>query len=265
MTEPAIEIDLEKEAPVVEEVVHSPAETEALKHGWKPEDSWEGEAEDFISAPEFNRRAELFDKIARQSRDLKQVDSKYNQLMEMQTKIAEKAKSAAIEELMEQKAEAYAAEEFTKVVELDEKIAVEKNTVVAPVPTPEKNPEFESWAQNNEWYAADTELADLADAFGNAYGNRQKANGYVPTMEEVLAHVDSKMKPHLKPTRTTAAPAVEGASKSIGKRGPKKSGFTKKDLSPDQKEIMNDIIKTDPEFTEQMYIDSLIEIGELTK
>lgn len=270
-----VEINLEEvgtEIPgEVAPVEYTAAEQEAMKHGWKPQTEWEGDEDDFISAPEFNRRAELFDKIARQSRDLKQIDAKYNQLIKMQSKIAEKAKEETIKELMEQKTEAYAREDFSKVVELDEKIAEEKNATVLPeAPSNTVDPHFTAWTQENTWYENDADLADLADAFGMAYGQKEIKKGRDPnsiTMDEVLAHVDSKMKPHLNvsPARGTKAPAVEGASKSAGKRPAKKAAFTEADLSEDQKVIMNDIIKSDPSFTKEMYIESLVQIGELTK
>jgi len=269
-----VEINLEAEVTeAVVEVEHSPAESEALKHGWKPQDDWEGNDEDFISAPEFNRRAELFDKIARQGRDLKQIDSKYNPLMQMQGKIAEKTRKDTIAELMEAKTEAYANEDFSRVVELDEQIAVEKfnSTYIPPDAAPaQANPEFVVWANDNPWYESNAEMAELADAFGAAYGNKEVANGRNPqsiSMEEVLAHVNKKMQPMLKstPSRGSKPSAVEGAGKSAGKRGTKKGAFSEGDLSVDQKTIMYDIMKSDSTFTKEMYIDSLVEIGELTK
>jgi len=247
---------------------YSKAEQEALKHGWKPKDNWEGSDDDFISAPEFNRRAELFDKIASQGRQLKQIDSKYNQVLSLQAKLTEKAREQAIKELMEQKTAAYANEEFAKVVEIDEQIAAEKSTPVIETPTaPADSPEFLEWAKENSWYTTDPDLAELADTYGLAYGNKQAAAGRdvsTISMEELLNHVDKKMKPILNKPAPSAQPAVEAGSRGVGQRGSKKS-FTEKDLTQDQKTIMRDIIKHDPSFTKEMYIESLVEIGELTK
>lgn len=269
MSEEALqeEVVVEEEA-IVEEVTYTAAEQQAMKHGWKPQENWEGSKDDFITAPEFNRRAELFDKIARQSKEIKEVKDQFTKLAAHQSKVAEKAKQEVLEALKEEKIKAYADEDFEKVVEIDEKIAVERNTEIPEV-NKQPDPAFDEWAARNEWYSNDTELTELADALGIAYGNAQVKKGRSAdsiTMDEVLTYVDSKMKKHISTNAQERAPsAVESATKSPSKRSTKSSKpkFTAKDLNNDQLELMRGIIKADPLMTEAAYIEELVKIGEL--
>lgn len=259
------------EEEVVEEVEpeYSEVELEARKHGWIPKDDFDGEDDDFISAAEYNRRAELFGKIASQKRDIDTIRGTVKQLVEHNRKLEKATREKTIKELQAQKTAAYEQEDFGKVVEIDEQIAQERqaNEVVEQKPEPsatnQPNPALEAWKGNNRWYEEDSELAGDADAFAISYIQRQRKQGTQPTTEEVLQYVDKKMKPMLVRGNNNHVSAVEGAGRS---RKPKKQGkktFTKADLNDTQLELMRGIMRADSEMTEKEYIEQLAAIGEL--
>jgi hypothetical protein len=89
MSEQNTEINTEVvNSPVVEEkevvtetpVELSPDEQRAMEHGWRPKEEWEGDPEDWVSAREFNRRGELFARIAKYGNENKEMRDSFTTL-----------------------------------------------------------------------------------------------------------------------------------------------------------------------------------------
>ena len=67
---------------------HTEVELRAMEMGWRPRDEFSGEDDDFIDAKEFVARKPLYDKIAQQSKQLKNVTQAVEALKEHYGKVS---------------------------------------------------------------------------------------------------------------------------------------------------------------------------------
>ena len=77
----------------------SPIEEKALEMGWRPQEEWDGEPEDFIDAKEFVRRQPLFDKIEQTTKALKDLKKGHEALIQHHLKVKETEYNRALETL----------------------------------------------------------------------------------------------------------------------------------------------------------------------
>lgn len=256
----------DKQTEDTEQVVeHTVAEEKALKNGWNPD--WEGPEDEKFTAAEYNRRAEFIGKIISQNKRYDRLEKQFGKLTEHHRKVAETTKEQTIKELMEKKTEAYAQEDFKKVVDIDQQIKQTEDDTFDLEIDPQKAREaafteqYEQWVSSNTWYTSDTSLRADADAFGASYLSRYPD----AQPEEVFAEVDKKMRKYL--TRPNsgdkATTAVERANKSSGKTSTKKKTYTETDLSKDQLELFRGINRVDDTMTIEKYTEELAKIGEL--
>lgn len=107
----------------------TPAEERAINDGWRPEDEWEGEPDDFVDAKAFNFRGELMARISQQGKKLSKVEADNATLSQMVRKaneITQKMTAAAVDkatrELKMEKIEAVRDGDAERVVELDDQL-----------------------------------------------------------------------------------------------------------------------------------------------
>ncbi len=243
---------------------YSEVEQKALEMGWRPKDQFDGDEADFIDAKEFIGRKPLYDKIAQQSKQIKNVTAAVEALRVHYTKVRETAVNDAIRALREEKKRAIADGDGELVDAIEQRIDDAKQEVAdikraAETPIVEDvqqvHPEFASWQAQNKWYVEGPQyMRDFADA----QGKRLHSQGLSPS--EVLKEVAKLTRqefPH-KFTNPNKADAPAVGSAKAGGRSPKVNDYQ---LSEQELAIMNKFVRQGI-MTKEEYIADLKEINK---
>jgi len=253
---------VEKDDEVETPVEYTEAQKEAMSKGWKPE-GVEGKPK--LSADEFLRNEEFFDKIHKQNKHIKKLEQTVEEMTRQHSKIAELERKKVLDSLNAAKKKALAEEDYDKVIELDDQIAETRNEVIEEPKKqePKIDPEFYQWQTKNTWYDEDKDpaLFQEATALGAAYNSMTGATGL-----ELYTYVERTMK-RLYPEKTggvtkTPTTVVEGSGKPTNRKPTGKKKYTAADLNEVQRSVMKRYVKSGV-LTEQEYIDELARIGEL--
>jgi len=232
----------------------SPIEQKAIEMGWRKD--FEGDPDDFIDAKEFVRRKPLFDKIEAQNRKIKDMDKTVEALKTHYSKVKETEYKRALEALKAQKKQALVDGDADQLLEVDEAIAEVRAAQLEDErkqPSQQEiHPDFTVWVDRNKWYLQDSEMREMADAFGHAYKNSH------PDVEpnEILKAVEQRVKKTFpekfsNPKRGQPS-AVEGSS-NTSTRKPSKDTF---ELTDEQKQVMNKFVRQGV-MTKEQYIADL--------
>lgn len=257
-----------------------PIETQAREMGWVPEEEWDGDPDKWVPPKEFIFRGELFDRIKKQSRDLKQYSQEIQELKdairvqgEMQKKIADKEYKRIMDTLKQRKAEALEEGDHRTVIEIDDEIREaeklkEENDSVSEEETSKKQnatpPEIVEWIEENPWYQDNVVMRGAADAIGEDYMNRYPN----ASASDLIKHVDKEIRkefPEKFGKRRKAAKEAIPDSQRASSSGKNKfkSKFTVKDLSDEQRKIGETLVKSGAFEELQEYVDELANIGEI--
>lgn len=245
----------EEQQQVVQEqqqVEFSAAEQKAMESGWKPKDQYSGDPDKWVSAEEFNRRGELFDKIDIQNREIKEMRKAMREILEHQTTVREQAYREALKTLKEEKAKAVeegnsaafiAAE--SKEEELKQAWTVEKQEQKAQI---KQGPSevFMNFLSENRWYQADQEKREYADRIGITYAKRLGIEPGTATPEQeaaVLDYVVTKVNEKYAPTKKAAAVEAGKGSGAASTQSQSKGGIKESDLSPTEKRAMENFVR----------------------
>lgn len=248
---------------------YTEVELKAMEKGWNPDKESVPEGKEWIQAGEFLRNESFFTEIRKLKRDLNSTKKSFDVLKEHHKKVAEVAKEEALVELKRQKKVALEEDDHAAVVDIDDKIQDIKSEKADPVDIQEgDNVIYEAWVDKNSWYETNEKLRRLADTLGTGYVAQNNVNGVIDP-NKVYEYVEREIKQMhpeefggKKSTKTTK-PTVEGATASRGGKTGSKSKFTKRDLSDEQRSVMNRFVKTGA-LTEEAYINELVKIGELS-
>lgn len=231
---------------------YSGIEVKAIEQGWIPKEEFDGDESEFIDAPEFVRRGELFKKIETQSRELKNVRQALEALAKHNTKIEKLQYEKALKSLKDARKQAMMEGETERALALEDKIEEvenEREIVARDVPQiPEDDsytPSFQAWVERNNWYETNRTMRAAADALGKDFYNQ----GYQP--QEVLEKVEAEIRKEF--AHKFASPA---AKRSMAVEPSSRSGGSKREsfeLSQDEREAMRQIVKTGV-MTEAEYI-----------
>lgn len=217
MSEQNTEINTEVvNIPVVEEkevvtetpVELSPDEQRAMEHGWRPKEEWEGDPEDWVSAREFNRRGELFARIAKYGNENKEMRESLKKLFNQHRQLYDAGYKKALNDLKQQKLEAADVGDTRKLLEIDEQIdnlrEEHKNAIetfdkeVATPSTPATNEEhqlaYEQWMSVNPWYGKNADLTRVADTLAREMVSGAQKAGKTVDYKQVLATVAKEVR-----------------------------------------------------------------------
>jgi hypothetical protein len=267
--------DLKKTEEILEEVHEeeeevapewTDTELKAMEKGWNPDKDAVPEGKEWIEADEFLRNESFFTEIRKLKRELNQTKKTFDELKEHHKKVAEAERAKVLDDLKRQKRLALEDDDHDAVIEIDDKILEVKTQKPDDTMSQDDHNElFEAWVEKNSWYETNQEMREMADDLGNAYYMRTQGKA---TPTQIYEHVEKQIKRIFKddfgvktPTRKST-PSVEGASASRGGKTKSKSKFTERDLSDDQRKVMNRFVKQGV-LSKEEYIEQLIEIGEL--
>jgi len=242
-----------------EERQYTAVELKAIDQGWIPREEFDGDDESFIDAAEFVRRGELFNKIEKQSKEVKQLRTALEAFKEHHSKVKQAEYERALKSLKEARKQAVLDGEHERAFALEEKmeeIVAEKEAVtreVKDIPTEvednEYTAEFSQWVDRNDWYETNEVMRATADALGLKLHNQ----GYSP--KEVLRKVESAIRKEFPHKFRTAAANREQAVEASTRSGPTKKAS--ESLTPSEREIMRKIVNTGI-MTEDQYIKELM-------
>lgn len=222
---------------------YTPMEIKAIDQGWIPKEDFDGDESEFIDAPEFVRRGELFKKIENTSRELKQVRQALSAFKEHHTKVKESEYNRALKALQAERKQAFVDGDHDRAFAIEEKIdevKTEKDNIVreANAPVEQDNTyteQFRTWVDKNSWYESNKVMRKAADAIGLELHQA----GHSPA--EVLQMVEKEIKAefaHKFENRAAARPsAVEASTRSPGKT----DSFV---MTEDEKKVMNSIVSS---------------------
>lgn len=233
-------------------------EIKAIEQGWIPKEDFDGDESEFIDAPEFVRRGELFKKIEHQSKELKAVRQALDAFRVHHSKVKEAEYTRALKSLQEARKQAFLDGEHDRAFALEERIdevKAEKEQIVQEAKATEVQDvdneytaEFSNWVNRNSWYEENRVMRKAADALGIELHQA----GHSPA--EVLKMVEKEIKQEFahkfKNPATAKAPVVEPASRSGGRS----ESFN---MTQEEKEIMRKIVAVTPGYTEADYIKDL--------
>lgn len=259
-TEVVKEEDLQSETTeqTQKEREYSEIELKAIDQGWIPKEEFDGDESEFIDAPEFVRRGELFEKIERQSKELKNVRHALEAFKQHHSKVKEAEFERALKALREERKNAVIDGEHERALALEEKIdeiraekdQIKEDPLYAPIEDePEGySPQMQSWVNRNQWYETNETMRATADALGKKFYEQ----GHSP--HEVLALVEREIKKEFAHKFKGAARGTTQAVSSSTRSG--KSSADKFQLSPEETKIMRKFVDSGV-MTEEQYIKDL--------
>jgi hypothetical protein len=225
---------------VQEEVKLSPVQQKAMDQGWKPKEQFEGDPDDFIDAPEFVRRGELFDKIERQSKELRNVKDALEAFKVHHTKVKESEYNRALKAVEAARKKAFEDGDSDRFFALEQQIdaikdeaAAVKEAGKAPI-EPTTPPALETWMSQNAWYQKDRAMT----AFADSLGAELHAKGF--TLEQALREIDAEVrKEFASKLERKRPPSPEGSTRTSA--GSKADSFK---LSDEEARVMNKLVKS---------------------
>lgn len=241
--------------------VEEAVQNKAQGLGWRPLDQWKGDPADWVDAKEFLGRQSLFDKIKSLKDELNNTRrGNERDMADIKAYIQNMSKieyNRAMKDLKAQRKEAIEDRDVEAVEKIDEQInEIEQTRVAAPsantaAKVQEVQNKFNEWRSKATWYDEDQELHAEADLIGSAYGMKNP-NKDITQICEYVEKTIKKMYPEKftsgeeepveKPVRK--APAVEGGRMSASTPAKGKSDtLTEADLDPQQRQVMNTMIR----------------------
>lgn len=191
---------------------YSEAEQAAIDMGWNPEGV---EGKPNLSAEEFIGRKPLYDDIRALKRSQKKLQDSFQTLHDHHSTMRAKEREQYSTRLKQAKAAALAEDNYEAVVEIDEKLA-EQRDAAANEQNPPDTAAFDTWAEDNPWYDENKEMQEYANLVGAGYD----ANNPNAPIEKVYAFVAEEVKKRFagefKNERRSESQSVEGSQRSGG-------------------------------------------------
>lgn len=236
-------------------------EEKAGSTGWVPQAEWVEagkDAEDWVSAREYNRVGEMMDRMRSQSSQIKGLEKKLNQvadnystLSEHHSKVKETAYEDALKEVKELKKDALEIGDYDTVIEADEKLLEIRqdhaNALQAPSQAADElPPAVQGWIDENDWYGSDAALRGAMDALVSEELDRDPRRQSDPL--GLLTEVSNKLKQEFpakfgrqaRPNSSMVTEPGDGATSSATK-GKK---FTQRHLNPEQLRVGKRLVET---------------------
>lgn len=230
----------------------------ASAKGWKPQEHWKGDPEDWVPAKEFLGRQKLYDKISDLKGDLYRQRQKFdNDMLQISQYIAKMEGveyQKAMKDLKAQRRAAMHDQDVERVEEIEAQIDTLEQNKPQPAPQPkasnEPTPEYIEWHKSNDWFQKDHEMTQDALQIGIGFAN---ANPNVP-QKQLLEHVGKKIRQMYPdrfndgpPATKKGEPEVSDVEGGTGVRTRSARGGSKKlsagDLSDDERKVMRMLVQ----------------------
>lgn len=234
----------------------------AMDHGWRPKEEWDGDADDWVSAKEFNRRGELFSRIAKYGAENREMRESLKKLFNHNRVLFDAGYKKAISDLKEQRAEAIEEGDTRKLVTIEDQMdnlkeehqkAIQEFDSSMTIgegqegPNPQQAVVFNQWSDSNPWYGKNADLTRVADNIAKSMVDRARSAGAVIDYGKLLSQVAKEVRENnpeyfAKETRNSA---VEGSSRTVTTR---KAGgaarYSMSNIPDEEREIARTIIQS---------------------
>ncbi len=194
---------------------------QALEMGWRPQEEWSGDPEDFVDAKEFVQRKSFYDRISTQSNEIKELKRTLSEFSDHFRKVEDYTRKQVLDELRAAKREALEVGNTDEVIRIDEAITdfkvnekelerqkAEKQAAQANQPAPE----LVEWQSRNKWYTTNPEMTRYADVIARGLVAANPDGDKVAILKEIEKEVRQRFPDEFKSKRRDAAPAVESSS-----------------------------------------------------
>jgi hypothetical protein len=246
------------------EVEYSEIEQRAMEKGWRPQNEWTGNEDDFRSAKEYLDRGSFFEKINNQKKELDELKAFQIEAREHLRKLRESQERDRLDKFNNQKREALEENDIEGVMRADTNIRTIEQEIanITKPPTQQytsgEDQMFDEWKDDNPWYDSDNELRVLADALGTSF-REMNPNA---TAQDVYKFVTEKVKAvnpnRFSPSSNTPQSRAPGSTTQQPNRSSTKHGKTYRDLSEEQLRIGRKFTKLGLYSDIQGYVNDLV-------
>lgn len=241
-----------------EEKKVNPYEEAARNKGWRPKEEFEGDESTWVGAEEFLKREPLFDRIKKQTSELKELKKTIDAMAVHYKKNVEAEVAKRISDLKSQRREAIQVGDVDKVEEIDKAIDEQKQ-IKEDTPTKQEiNPEIASWVSKNTWFDSEPECQEFAIAYSKLQMEKGKSltDSLEATEKAVKKAFPEKFTKNLE--RQKAPPAVESPAqvKTTDKHSTSR-------LNKEQRLVYDQMVTRYKVVTHDEFMKSLEEQGEL--
>lgn len=222
---------------------YSEDEQRAMEQGWRPKEEFAGDTKKWVSAEEFLRRGELFEKIDGMGRDLRETKKALKMLQAHHEQLRETELKQAMQSLKEEKKQAYEDGNHERLVEIDDQLlnlreSVKAEKVANQQQAMQPDPRFVHWVEQNSWYTQDEELRGFGDEIGVAYARMHPEKD----PDEVLHYVEKRVRTAFpekftNPNRTRPSTVSTGTTPRTVKSGDDYQ------LTDDERRVMNTFVR----------------------
>lgn len=240
------EVNTEVEAVAQDQPQYSDIELKAMEMGWRPKDEFNGDETDFIDAKEFVARKPLYDKIAHQSKQMKNLTNAVEALKEHYTMVQKTEYNRALTALRNERKQAIAEGDGERVDAIEQQMDRAKEQVAeieraAKTPIVEEvqqvHPELAEWQSKNQWYVSGPQYMK---AFADQVGAQLAQSGMhrSDVLTEVAKRVRQEFPEKFKNPNKADAPAVGNARVTA-----KPAKGAEIQLTEQERNIMNTLVK----------------------
>jgi len=181
---------------------YTESETRAMAHGWKPKDEWEGDPEEWVSARQFIKNGELFERINSYKHKIIGLEKSVNTLVKHNENIYETGYKDAVDNLKSERRLAMQEGDLDKVEKIEEKMEGLRETHIKETQSrtealqqakaPEMHPGFTNWVEKNTWYGRNSGMTGYADGVAKEIISEAKNEGVEVDYEHLLTEVTRK-------------------------------------------------------------------------
>lgn len=244
-------------------------EQQAMAEGWNPD--YDGPNP--RSAHEYLDRSSFFKKIEAQNQIINNLNKDVKFLVERNKTAQKVAYDQALKDLKAQKRQALEADDHDAVIEIDEQIMATRDAAKAEEQDATDNendntndstpdPQFESWSENNQWYHANPEMHDVADAIGRRYVTNNPKASVMQVLKYVEGEIRNMYSDQFSNEKRGRKQAVENGTNNRNNRSTsKRTKHTAADLNDDDRRIMRTMIQQGNVKDEATYIEKLEKNG----
>ena len=235
LTEPPVETpETPPETPVEEEVPEAnPIEEKALAKGWKPQDQYQGDPDEFVDAGEFLRRQPLFDQLSKKERKIRDLERKLEGTTKFVQGIEKRVRDQTLAEIEADRRKAVEDGDVEAFEDADKRY---KEAAKEPEPPKEETDneipeEVQAFAKRNDaWFEKNAAMTEDAVAYTKFYRGRGK------DLNEALVEAEKDIKrkyaDFFKNPNQERPQTVAGGNRDKGKA---QRGYN--DLTPEQKGV----------------------------
>lgn len=228
----------------------SPDIEKAISGGWKPQEEWQGDPDNWVDAKEFNRRGELMGKITSQNRKITELNTAMKRMHEMMVHTNEQAYQQALQELASQREQALNDGDTDQVKSIESKakqvmdgLETSRKEVKEKYSLPETPAYFDEWLDANPWYNQDEERTAYANSLANQKISKAQSQGKEIDRQALLEDIAKKVNKVFSSNNNQASPDVLGSSKHTSVKGvPRGKGISS--LRQDEQQIARTIMQT---------------------